>query len=161
MRDGLRILVERLWPRGVSKENAPVDLWLKEPAPSTELRKWFDHDREKWGKFRKRYWSELGQKGNLLVHLKHRTIEGTVTFVYAAPDEGHNSALALKRISGRTNVVWRGLADRSSGFIQADQPLGWCDQATEFRQNRWCMKSRSRHAYVSDFPPQQQSMPNS
>lgn len=94
--DGLRILVERLWPRGVSKEKAAVDLWLKELAPSTELRKWFSHDPEKWGEFRKRYWSELEQKGDLLVLLKHRTNEGTVTFVYAAHDEEHNSALALK-----------------------------------------------------------------
>jgi uncharacterized protein YeaO (DUF488 family) len=95
-RDGLRILVERLWPRGVSKEKAAVDLWLKDLAPSTELRKWFDHDPEKWDVFRRRYWSELGQKGDLLVLLKHRTTEGAVTFVYAAHDEEHNSAVALK-----------------------------------------------------------------
>ena len=95
-RDGLRILVERLWPRGVSKEKAAVDLWLKELAPSTELRKWYSHDLEKWDEFRKRYWSELEQKGDLLVLLKHRTTEGPVTFVYAAHDEEHNSAIALK-----------------------------------------------------------------
>ena len=95
-RDGLRILVERLWPRGVSKEKAAVDLWLKELAPSTELRKWFNHEPEKWSEFRKRYWSELEQKGDLLVLLKHRASEGTVTFVYAAHDEAHNSAVALK-----------------------------------------------------------------
>ena len=95
-RDGLRILVERLWPRGVSKEKAAVDLWLKELAPSTELRKWYSHDPEKWDEFRKRYWSELEQKGDLLVLLKHRTTEGPVTFVYAAHDEEHNSAIALK-----------------------------------------------------------------
>lgn len=61
--DGLRILVERLWPRGVSKEKVAVDLWLKDLAPSTELRKWFGHDPKKWDEFRKRYWSELGEKG--------------------------------------------------------------------------------------------------
>jgi uncharacterized protein YeaO (DUF488 family) len=94
--DGLRILVERLWPRGVSKEKAAVDLWLKDLAPSTELRKWFSHDTEKWDEFRKRYWSELEQTGDLLVLLKHRTTEGTVTFVYAAHDEQHNSAVVLK-----------------------------------------------------------------
>lgn len=95
-RDGLRILVERLWPRGISKERAAIDLWLKELAPSTELRKWFNHDPEKWDAFRQRYWSELQQKGDLLALLKYRTSEGTVTFVYAASDEEHNSARALK-----------------------------------------------------------------
>jgi len=95
-RDGLRILVERLWPRGMSKEKAAVDLWLKELAPSTELRKWFSHDPEKWDGFRKRYKAELEQKGDLLVLLKHRITEGSVTFVYAAHDEERNSALLLK-----------------------------------------------------------------
>ncbi len=94
--DGLRILVERLWPRGVSKDKAAIDLWLKDLAPSTDLRKWFGHDPEKWDEFRKRYWSELEQKGDLLVLLKHRTTEGAVTFVYAASDEERNSAVALK-----------------------------------------------------------------
>lgn len=95
-RDGLHILVERLWPRGVSKDRAAIDPGLKDLAPSTELRKWFSHDSEKWGEFRQRYWSELEQRGDLLVLLKHRTTEGTVTFVYAAHDEERNSALALK-----------------------------------------------------------------
>lgn len=95
-RDGLRILVERLWPRGVSKEKAAVDLWLKDLAPSTELRKWFSHDPEKWKEFRRRYWTELEQRGDLLALLKHRTTEGTVTFVYAAHDEERNSAMVLK-----------------------------------------------------------------
>jgi uncharacterized protein YeaO (DUF488 family) len=94
--DGLRILVERLWPRGVSKENAAIDLWLKDLAPSTELRKWFGHDPEKWDEFRKRYWAELGEKGDLLMLLKHRVTEGNVTFVFAAKDEERNSAVALK-----------------------------------------------------------------
>jgi uncharacterized protein YeaO (DUF488 family) len=95
-KDGLRILVERLWPRGVSKEKAAIDLWLKDLSPSAELRKWFNHDPEKWEEFRKRYWSELEKKGDLLVLLKHRATEGTVTFVYAASDEEHNSDLLLK-----------------------------------------------------------------
>jgi len=95
--DGLRILVERLWPRGVTKSALAVDLWLKDLAPSTELRKWFNHDPEKWSEFQKRYRSELKQKGDLLALLKQRTSEGTVTFVYAASDETHNSALVLKK----------------------------------------------------------------
>ena len=101
-RDGLRILVERPWPRGVSKDKAAIDLWLKDLAPSTELRKWFSHDPEKWDDFRQRYWSELEQKGDLLVLLKHRTTEGTVTFVYTAHDDERNSAVALKEfLQGR------------------------------------------------------------
>jgi len=94
--DGLRILVERLWPRGVSKQKAEVDLWLKDLAPSTDLRKWFGHDPEKWDEFRRRYWSELREKGDLLKLLKHRTTEGNVTFVFAAKDVERNSAVALK-----------------------------------------------------------------
>lgn len=96
-RDGLRILVERLWPRGVTKEKAAVDLWLKDLAPSTELRKWFHHAPEKWDEFRRRYWEELGEKGDLLTLLKHRATEGAVTFVYAASDAERNSAVALKQ----------------------------------------------------------------
>lgn len=95
-RDGLRILVERLWPRGVSKEKAAINLWLKDLAPSTELRKWFHHEPDKWDEFRKRYWSELAAKGDLVTLLKHRGDEGTVTFVFAAGDVQHNSAVALK-----------------------------------------------------------------
>lgn len=95
-RDGLRILVERLWPRGVSKDKAAVDLWLKDLAPSAELRKWFGHDTEKWDEFRRRYRSELQRQGDLLVLLRHRASEGPVTFVYAASDEERNSAVVLK-----------------------------------------------------------------
>lgn len=97
--DGLRILVG-LWPRGVSKEEAAIDLWLKELAPSTALRKWFGHDPEKWDEFRKRYRAELAKVGDLLVLLKLRTTEGPVTFVYAAHDEVHNSAVVLKEYLG-------------------------------------------------------------
>jgi uncharacterized protein YeaO (DUF488 family) len=95
-RDGLRILVERLWPRGVSKEHAAIDLWLKDLAPSTKLRQWFHHDPQRWSEFRRKYWSELSQLGDLLQLLHHRTTEGPVTFVYAAGDKEHNSAVALK-----------------------------------------------------------------
>jgi uncharacterized protein YeaO (DUF488 family) len=95
-RDGLRILVERLWPRGVRKDEAAIDLWLKDLAPSAELRTWFGHDPEKWDEFRRRYRAELERKGDLLVLLKHRATEGAVTFVYAAHDEERNSAVALK-----------------------------------------------------------------
>jgi uncharacterized protein YeaO (DUF488 family) len=96
-RDGLRILVERLWPRGVRKDALAIDLWLKDLAPSSTLRKWYGHDPEKWETFRSRYWAELDKQGDLLALLKHRTQEGTVTFVFAAHDEERNSAVALKQ----------------------------------------------------------------
>ncbi len=94
--DGTRILVERLWPRGVNKQKAAVDHWAKEVAPSPELRKWYGHDPEKWDEFRKRYEAELDVNGAALDDLKRRVTEGPVTFVYAARDEEHNSALVLK-----------------------------------------------------------------
>ena len=94
--DGLRILVERLWPRGVSKQKAQFDLWLKDLAPSTELRKWYSHDPARWPEFRKRYWAELKDLGDFLVLLKYVIKERKVTFVFAASDEERNSAVALK-----------------------------------------------------------------
>ena len=94
--DGLRVLVERLWPRGVSKHKAQIDIWLKSLAPSTELRQWFGHDPARWPQFRKRYRAELKGQGDLLALLKYVTEERPVTFVYAASDEEHNSAVALK-----------------------------------------------------------------
>lgn len=95
--DGERILVERLWPRGVSKAQAKLDLWLKEIAPSTELRKWFGHDPDKWAEFRRRYLKELKQKTDLISLLKRLTKKGTVTLIYAARDEEHNGALVLRQ----------------------------------------------------------------
>jgi uncharacterized protein YeaO (DUF488 family) len=99
--DGLRVLVERLWPRGVSKQKAKIDLWLKDLAPSTELRKWYGHDPARWPQFRKRYWAELKSQGDLLTLLKYVTQERIVTFVYAASDEERNSAVALKELLER------------------------------------------------------------
>ena len=95
--DGSRILVERLWPRGLTQERAAVDLWLKKVAPSPELRKWFGHDLDKWEQFQKRYRKELEEKEEAVQLLKQKGKQGTVTLVYAARDEEHNSALALKR----------------------------------------------------------------
>lgn len=94
--DGSRILVERLWPRGLSKERAAVDLWLKDVAPSTELRKWFNHIPERWDEFQKRYHEELDQKPDVVDELRQKCRHGVVTFVYASHDEEHNGALALK-----------------------------------------------------------------
>jgi uncharacterized protein YeaO (DUF488 family) len=94
--DGPRILVERLWPRGLTKQKAAVDLWLKEISPSPELRKWYSHDPAKWTQFKQRYWKELRSNKKAVETLRHKTKEADVTFVYAARDEDHNSALALK-----------------------------------------------------------------
>jgi uncharacterized protein YeaO (DUF488 family) len=88
--------VERLWPRGLTKERAKIDLWLKEVAPSSELRTWFGHDPTQWARFRERYWAELEQKEDIVNLLRQKSKKGIVTFVYAARDEGHNSAVALK-----------------------------------------------------------------
>ena len=95
--DGFRILVERLWPRGMSKDRAAVDLWMKDVAPSPELRKWFAHDPAKWEEFRRRYEKELEKKTNEIHLLLEKGREGTVTLVYAAHDQEHNSALILKQ----------------------------------------------------------------
>ena len=99
--DGSRILVDRLWPRGLTKEKAHVDLWLKEIAPSTELRQWFGHDPEKWRKFRGRYETELRHNGHLIEMLTRKAREGTITLMYGARDEKHNEALVLKQFLER------------------------------------------------------------
>jgi uncharacterized protein YeaO (DUF488 family) len=97
-KDGLRILVDRLWPRGLTKARAAVTLWLKDVAPSTELRKWFGHDPAKWGQFQARYRKELGEKTDALDRLRQKSKEDTVTLLYGARDEQHNEALVLKSI---------------------------------------------------------------
>ena len=96
--DGTRVLVERLWPRGLTKERAAVDLWLKDVAPSPELREWFGHDPARWEQFQERYRRELREKTDAVRVLKRKAKEGTVTLVYAARDEEHNGALVLKRV---------------------------------------------------------------
>jgi len=94
--DGVRLLVERLWPRGLTKEKAKVDEWFKDVAPSPELRKWYSHDPGKWEAFRKRYLDELRGNPEAVGRLRVRLKDGPVTFVYAAKDELRNSALLLK-----------------------------------------------------------------
>ncbi len=98
-KDGFRILVDRLWPRGMTKEKAKIDLWLKEIAPSNELRKWFSHDHEKWDDFRKKYKKELKDKQELVDTIQRlEKKERTITLLYAAKDEEHNEAVVLKEI---------------------------------------------------------------
>jgi uncharacterized protein YeaO (DUF488 family) len=94
--DGYRILVDRLWPRGLTKERANVDLWMKEIAPSDALRKWFGHEAEKWPQFVKRYRSELTRKKDLLKEVKQLEREhGTVTLLYGRKDEKQNQAVLI------------------------------------------------------------------
>lgn len=94
--DGFRILVDRLWPRGVSKDAAEIDLWLKEIAPSPKLRKWFGHDPAKWTAFRERYFRELDEHPDAVDQIHAQARRRTITLVYGARDEEHNHALALK-----------------------------------------------------------------
>jgi uncharacterized protein YeaO (DUF488 family) len=96
--DGTRVLVDRLWPRGVSKADAAVDEWLKEIAPSTELRQWFGHDPERWDVFRQRFLKEIAQHPDELAQLRDLAHRGTVTLVYAAHDELHNNAVVLRQV---------------------------------------------------------------
>jgi uncharacterized protein YeaO (DUF488 family) len=93
--DGKRILVDRLWPRGLTKEKARVDLWLKEVAPSNELRKWFGHDPNKWPEFKRRYVEELKALGGPLALLRQEAAHGATTLLYGAKDEEHNEAVVL------------------------------------------------------------------
>ena len=96
--DGNRVLVDRLWPRGLTKEGARVDEWLKEIAPSDELRKWFDHDPARWEEFRTRYREELKTQVGLLDKLRGEARKGTVTLLFAAKDAEHNNAVVLKEM---------------------------------------------------------------
>jgi uncharacterized protein YeaO (DUF488 family) len=97
-RDGKRILVDRLWPRGLTKEKAKVDLWLKDVAPSTELRKWFAHDPDRWAEFQTRYRDELKKNKEQFSLLKQETSKGTATLVYGARDQEHNEAVVLAKL---------------------------------------------------------------
>ena len=94
--DGTRILVDRLWPRGLSKEKAKVDMWLKEIAPSDRLRKWYVHDPTKWNKFREKYFKELDPHKELVDVIVKKAKEGTVTLLYSSKEEKLNNAVALK-----------------------------------------------------------------
>lgn len=97
--DGRRILVDRLWPRGLTKEKASVDLWLKDIAPSTALRKWFGHDPDKWEAFKERYLAELKNNSEPIRLLKQELDKGVVTLVYGAKDEEHNEAVVIQENS--------------------------------------------------------------
>jgi len=96
--DGARILVDRLWPRGVSKAKAALDEWIKEVAPSTELRKWFGHDPARWAEFQRRYRAELSGQSAVLDRIRALARAQVVTLVYSAHDEEHNDAVVLRAV---------------------------------------------------------------
>jgi len=107
--DGARFLVERLWPRGVKKSSLPIAAWLKDAAPSTELRKWFSHDPARWLEFRRRYYAELKSRPETWMPLMEAARKGTVTLIYSSHDAEHNNAVALqefleKKVKARTTA---------------------------------------------------------
>lgn len=99
--DGFRVLVDRVWPRGVSKDKAAVDLWMKEIGPSTELRTWFGHVPERWPEFRERYLRELEGKAELIEELRGHAAKGPLTLVYSAGDEERNQAVVVREVVER------------------------------------------------------------
>jgi uncharacterized protein YeaO (DUF488 family) len=113
--DGARLLVERLWPRGVRKEKLKLDAWLKDVAPSTELRKWFNHDPAKWKEFQRRYWSEIDAHPEVLQPILDAQSKGMVTLLFSSHDEAHNNVVALKayieRKTVKRNARKRGVRD--------------------------------------------------
>ncbi|MBS0366700.1 MAG: DUF488 domain-containing protein [Proteobacteria bacterium] len=98
VRDGARVLVDRIWPRGLRKADAAVEVWLKEIAPSTRLRQWFAHDPARWAEFRRRYRAELAGKAGLLTQLRASARNGKLTLVYSARDTEHNQAVVLREV---------------------------------------------------------------
>jgi uncharacterized protein YeaO (DUF488 family) len=109
--DGIRILVDRLWPRGVSKAKAAVDVWLKEVAPSPELRKWFSHEYSRWDEFRERYWKELEANEPNVQKLRDMAAQGRITLIFSTRDEERNSAAVL-----REYLLSTATSDRATTF---------------------------------------------
>ncbi|AEG18225.1 DUF488 domain-containing protein [Methanobacterium paludis] len=114
--DGLRILVDRIWPRGVSKKDLKLDSLMKEIAPSSELRKWFAHDPERWDEFRNKYLGELEDKKELIGRLKiMEKFNGTLTLIYSAKDEEHNNAVVLRELLKKKPRVVKSYVNRTHG----------------------------------------------
>jgi len=99
--DGTRILIDRLWPRGIKKSDAAIDRWLRDIAPSTDLRRWFGHRPERWTEFRRRYRAELRRHPELVEEIRDAARDGPVTLIYAARDEAHNDAVVLRELLDR------------------------------------------------------------
>lgn len=114
--DGTRFLVERLWPRGVRKSSLPMAAWLKDAAPSTELRQWFAHDPARWREFRRRYFAELKSRPGAWMPLAEAARKGTVTLIYSSHDAEHNNAVALKDFLEKKTTA-RALAQTSRAAL--------------------------------------------
>lgn len=112
--DGVRVLVDQLWPRGVRKSDASIDRWVKEIAPSSELRRWFGHDPGRWDEFRGRYQAELSNEANLLNELREIAKKGVLTLVYSAHDHAHNQAVVLRDVRLNKAKPWRANESPSS-----------------------------------------------
>ncbi|MEO9133051.1 MAG: DUF488 domain-containing protein [Sphingomonas sp.] len=124
--DGLRILVDRLWPRGVTKAKAGIDEWIKDIAPTTALRQWFGHDPARWDSFRDRYRAELAGHADILVRLRHLAKQAPITLVYSARDEVHNDAVVLRDVLLNREVpLARDVANADS--LAALQHMGGSD----------------------------------
>lgn len=118
--DGFRVLVDRVWPRGMTKAQVQADLWLKDVAPSTALRKWFGHDRSKWEAFKSRYFSELDAKPEAVARLLEEAAKGRLTLLFSARDAEYNQAVAAREYllclpAGRGRGPHTGLRSRSRG----------------------------------------------
>ena len=116
------MLVDRIWPRGVSKEDAALTLWLKDIAPSDELRKWFGHEPARWAEFQKRYRAELDGNGEAVAQLRGLLGKGKVTLLYGAHDEAHNNAVALAGYLGGAETTNRCTRPQAKAFTISDRP---------------------------------------
>jgi len=106
--DGFRVYVERLWPRGISKQKAAIDLWMKDIAPSTDLRKWFNHDPKKWAGFKRKYYTEIHKKRELIAEIAARLDKGNVTLLYSSKELQYNAANALLAYLDKLSVHAQG-----------------------------------------------------
>lgn len=116
--DGFRVLVDRLWPRGLSKQVAQIDLWLREIGPSTALRTWFNHDPARWKEFQRRYHAELKEKTALLATIKEQVKMGPVTLLYSAKDQQHNQAVGLRSFLMNQSPLPRRLQVRMAVILE-------------------------------------------
>lgn len=121
--DGMRVLVDRLWPRGLRKKDAAIDLWRKELAPSTELRVWFGHKPERWDEFKRRYEAELSHQTTLLEELRQTAARNRLTLVYAARDETHNQAVILREILVGANPPIAGQPHSNGAAESGSHPI--------------------------------------
>ena len=122
--DGTRILVDRLWPRGVKKATAAIDVWAKDIAPSTKLRQWFGHEIERWEEFRRRYTAELEQKSDLMNALRVLARSGPITLVFGAHDQTHNDAVVLRKVLLNMPIRATGRRVRSGSKSGSRSPPG-------------------------------------